>query len=185
MKRHCSPGESIKAHHNVAFTLILTYASFGSFCSGITYYPPKSWATLLPTCLVSAFFAAPLLYAACNILATPKVDSIYTIWDEHSREPNLKSNGYVNRQWVNLTSDVSMWRLQQICIISYTYCIITNRSIVPEICDLDVAAINALVDYNESVKTVDGTWHGLSAFRIEKIRKVTLVRGTQGMISDA
>lgn len=98
MKKHCSPGESIKAHHTVAFTLILTYASFGSFCSGITYYPPKSWATLLPTCLVSAFFAAPLLYAACNILATPKVDSIYTIWDEHSREPNLESNGYVNRQ---------------------------------------------------------------------------------------
>jgi hypothetical protein len=91
--------------------------------SGITYYPPKSWATLLPTCLVSAFFAAPLLYAACNILATPKVDSIYTIWDEHSREPNLESNG----------------------------------SIVPEICDLDVATINALVDYNESVETVDGT----------------------------
>jgi hypothetical protein len=100
---------------------------------------------------VSAFFAAPLLYAACNILATPKVDSIYTIWDEHSREPNLESNG----------------------------------SIVPEICDLDVATINALVDYNESVETVDGTWYGLRAFRIEKIRKMTLVRGTQSMISDA
>ena len=65
----------------------------------MTYYPPKSWALLIPTSLVSAFVAAPLLYAACNILATPKVDSINTIWDDHSREPCIElqsdNNGYV------------------------------------------------------------------------------------------
>jgi hypothetical protein len=89
---------------------------------------------------------------------------------------------WIGNEWT-LRLMLSMWTLQQICIISY--CIITNSSIVPEICDLDVATINALVDYNESVETVDGTWYGLRAFRIEKIRKMTLVRGTQSMISDA
>lgn len=60
--------------------------------SGMTYYPPKSWALLIPTSFVSAFVAAPLLYAACNILATPKVENISTIWDEHAREPCTQSN---------------------------------------------------------------------------------------------
>lgn len=133
MKRHCSPGKSILVHHTVVFTLILTH---GPFCSGITYYPPKYWATLLPTLLVSAFFAAPLVYAACNIFATPKVDSIYTIWDEHSRQQNVESDGYANES-----------PMSDRCIV---------RSIVPEICDLDVATINALVESNETLDTVDG-----------------------------
>lgn len=82
------------------FILIFSTLTFmWFFCRGITYYPPKSWAVLIPSSLVFAFVAAPMIYAACNILATPKVDSIHTIWDEHAREPcaNLESenNGYV------------------------------------------------------------------------------------------
>ena len=84
------------------------------------------------------------------------MDSIYTIWDEHSREPNLESDGYVNE---SAMSDLYVLMVTMHLIIALHhlifYCII--RSIVPEICDLDVATINALVDSHESVETVNGT----------------------------
>lgn len=89
MKQLCSHGMCIFesfATPLIAFgTNLVDFLFFRS--SGMTYYPPKSWAILIPTSLVSAFVAAPLLYAACNILATPRVDSIDAIWDEYSREP--------------------------------------------------------------------------------------------------
>jgi PIG-P len=82
LKKPCIPGES---RYVLLIEWVLELIVF--YSSGMTYYPPKSWAVIVPTSLVCAFFAAPLLYAACNILSTPKVDSIDTIWDEHSREP--------------------------------------------------------------------------------------------------
>ena len=102
---------------------------------------------------MSAFFAAPLLYAACNIFATPKVDSIYTIWDEHSREQNVESDGYVNESATrNLSVLIFCNAPHKRCLCVVSYCAV--RSIVPEICDLDVATMNALIGSNESVDTV-------------------------------
>mmetsp|Transcript_4482 Transcript_4482/g.7766 ORF Transcript_4482/g.7766 Transcript_4482/m.7766 type:complete len:114 (-) Transcript_4482:117-458(-) len=53
----------------------------------IDYYPPKSLGLLFPTSLVLAFLGAPFLYAAANLASTPRIDSISSIWDEHSRIP--------------------------------------------------------------------------------------------------
>ena len=120
------------------------------FPSGMTYYPPKSWAVIVPTSLVCAFFAAPLLYAACNILSTPKVDSIDTIWDEHSREPlgqlvsdNECVRGGVLCQFNNVMALINTFSLHR-------------SSVVPAICDLDVLAVNCLLDLNE----INGTNNG-------------------------
>lgn len=85
MKTLCKNGKPHFFLLNVKFATLRP--TLPLFTSGMTYYPPKSWAVLIPTTLLSAFVAAPLLYAACNILATPRVDSIDTIWDVHSREP--------------------------------------------------------------------------------------------------
>ena len=119
----------------------------------MTYYPPKSWAVLVPTSLVCAFFAVPLIYAACNILSTPKVDSIDTIWDEHSREPLGQ-----------LVSDNECVQGRVLCPFRNVITLINTSSplhqcrssIVPAICDLDVLAVNRLLDLNEVNATNNG-----------------------------
>jgi len=52
----------------------------------ISYYPHKSWAIFLPIFAMGAFFATPLLYAAINIMISPKIESV--MWDDFSRIPN-------------------------------------------------------------------------------------------------
>jgi hypothetical protein len=52
----------------------------------ITFYPDKAWATFFSTFVAAAFVAAPLLYAAINIMISPKVDS--GMWDEFSKIPD-------------------------------------------------------------------------------------------------
>jgi hypothetical protein len=143
----------------VSLLLVTEFIRLLSFYrSGMTYYPPKSWALLIPTSLVLAFVAAPLLYAACNILATPKVENISTIWDEHAREPctqtdnNSNHNGYVRA--VESVTEVSYDKLQKCTRAiesSHDVSLVLRRSIVPAICDIDVATINALVDSNDKV----------------------------------
>eukprot|EP00521_Asterionellopsis_glacialis_P018324 CAMPEP_0195305134 /NCGR_PEP_ID=MMETSP0707-20130614/35750_1 /TAXON_ID=33640 /ORGANISM="Asterionellopsis glacialis, Strain CCMP134" /LENGTH=136 /DNA_ID=CAMNT_0040369167 /DNA_START=44 /DNA_END=451 /DNA_ORIENTATION=+ len=89
----------------------------------ITYYAPKEWAILAPTYMLCIFLAIPLLYAAVNILATPKIDSPLTIGgDSFSRGPPSVSTGSES--------------------ILYPE---TNGSSVPEIYDIDVNIINRLV----------------------------------------
>mmetsp|Transcript_9529 Transcript_9529/g.13709 ORF Transcript_9529/g.13709 Transcript_9529/m.13709 type:complete len:90 (+) Transcript_9529:370-639(+) len=54
-------------------------------CRQITYYPPQSYAVLVPTFLLCAFVAALFLYGAINAMIVPKVHAIENLWDEHSR----------------------------------------------------------------------------------------------------
>jgi hypothetical protein len=82
--------------------------------------------------------AAPLLYAACNILSSPRIDSIDTIWDEHSREPLGQ-----------LLSDNEYVQIQILCELKSSFNNLFFSSIVPAICDLDVATVNRLMDLNE------------------------------------
>lgn len=51
----------------------------------ITYYPSKEWSVYIPTSLLCAFVAFLFLNAAMNVMITPKLDSLDTMWDEHSR----------------------------------------------------------------------------------------------------
>lgn len=98
----------------------------------ITYYPNKSWVTLVPTYMLCIFVAVPLLYAACNILSAPKSNSLHSIGgDKFSREGRIKQN--------------------KGCIFGST-----DSSKVPEIFDIDVSIINRHI-YNsqKDPNTVD------------------------------
>lgn len=95
----------------------------------ITYYPDKAWALYIPTSLLCAFVAAPFLYAGLNILATPGVDSIDTVWDEYSRAPDQDAN--------DLLFAVDQSRKN-------------DKSTTTTICDVDVGVINRFLDDHQA-----------------------------------
>ena len=93
-------------------------------CRDITYYPDQSWAIYIPTALLCAFFSAPLIYAVINVVSTPKLDSIDTIWDDHSR----------------VATGIDGRTLMMDCDGN------DENSTIPSICDIDVGVINRYFD---------------------------------------
>mmetsp|Transcript_10105 Transcript_10105/g.15506 ORF Transcript_10105/g.15506 Transcript_10105/m.15506 type:complete len:125 (-) Transcript_10105:857-1231(-) len=79
----------------------------------ITYYPPKCWSIYIPTSLLCAFIATLFANAIANAFMCPKIDSIDTIWDDHSRPYQSFSKSSAK-----------------------------NMNRLPEICDIDVSLIN-------------------------------------------
>lgn len=55
--------------------------------SGRDYIPNKVHATQLPVAALCLFLAIPLIYAGLNATTVPKVDSMDTLQDRHTRRP--------------------------------------------------------------------------------------------------
>lgn len=55
----------------------------------ITYYPPKAWSVHMPVSALILFLATPILYAAMNSFAVPRLDSNDTISDGYTRQPQI------------------------------------------------------------------------------------------------
>ncbi|KAG8391441.1 hypothetical protein BUALT_Bualt01G0188100 [Buddleja alternifolia] len=54
---------------------------------GIYYYPSRYWALAVPTYLMVTIVLAIGFYIGLNFMATPPPTSLYSMFDEHSREP--------------------------------------------------------------------------------------------------
>lgn len=55
---------------------------------GVTYYPSKHWALALPSFALVTFTAIPLFYWTYTMMELPPLESLSTIVDEYSKEPN-------------------------------------------------------------------------------------------------
>ena len=74
------------------------------------YLPPKIWSIHIPTSLLCLFFAAPLLYAACNhTILAPKIDSLDTLYDDYTRP--VKDEGRATQA----TADSLLLSVPDIC----------------------------------------------------------------------
>jgi hypothetical protein len=100
------------------------------------------------TLVAAAFVAAPLLYAAINIIISPKIDS--SMWDTFSRIPDAnvvvvapRLSEYVFKKFVLFVPFFHIlfiylfisWRKMFTRVHDY-------RETLPEICDLDVGVIH-------------------------------------------
>ncbi|UXI15737.1 hypothetical protein NH340_JMT01680 [Sarcoptes scabiei] len=60
--------------------------------AGITYFPSKYWAICIPIYSLSFIIIfAIFLYPAINMILTPSLDSVTTIYDRRYRKNDLKS----------------------------------------------------------------------------------------------
>ena len=84
------------------------------------------WTIVFRTAVVCLFFAAPVLYGALNAMAAAphSFDSLCTIQDKHSAETSSNDDK---------------------SFAGHLLCQNNENGEIPEICDLDVAAINDLV----------------------------------------
>ena len=91
--------------HLLVFPVVLVYLvwavvpqqilqdSFGTDYNNMyEFFPPKAYALHLPVSAVFIFLAAPLIYAGLNAMTVvPKVNSMDTLQDVHTRRPKLPS----------------------------------------------------------------------------------------------
>ncbi|KAG7350991.1 phosphatidylinositol N-acetylglucosaminyltransferase subunit P [Nitzschia inconspicua] len=86
---------------------------------GLDYVPRKEYSVHVPVSALFLFLAAPLIYAGLNTTAVPKVDSMDTLQDNHTRRPKKPDgpNEGVAAFETNMTRTL------------------------PEICDLDPATL--------------------------------------------
>ncbi|XP_057456549.1 phosphatidylinositol N-acetylglucosaminyltransferase subunit P-like [Lotus japonicus] len=54
---------------------------------GITYYPSRYWALAVPTYVMVSIVLMLGFYIGLNFISTPSPASIYTVFDEFSRDP--------------------------------------------------------------------------------------------------
>ncbi|KAL1345521.1 hypothetical protein HN51_019249 [Arachis hypogaea] len=54
---------------------------------GIYYYPSRYWALAVPTYMMVTIALMLLFYIGLNFISTPSPASIYTVYDECSRDP--------------------------------------------------------------------------------------------------
>jgi len=86
-----------------------------------------TWTIVFPTAVVCLFFAAPVLYGSLNAMTATVThfDSLCTIQDKYSEATSASSLSNQSNGLFHQNTE--------------------NGDIIPEICDLDVAAINDLV----------------------------------------
>ncbi|XP_002990996.2 phosphatidylinositol N-acetylglucosaminyltransferase subunit P [Selaginella moellendorffii] len=60
---------------------------------GITYYPDRYWAVVVPGLFMLAIPFTLLTYVSLNHLATPPASSFNTLFDDHTREPVVVAGG--------------------------------------------------------------------------------------------
>jgi hypothetical protein len=89
---------------------------------GDNYFPRKEYSLHLPVSAVFFFLAAPLIYAGLNAMTVPKVDSMDTLQDMHTRRQQPPPCPTDQRRMTG--NDV-----------------VSTCSLLPEICDLDPATL--------------------------------------------
>ena len=60
---------------------------------GVTYYPAKYWALALPCYVLVTLSAIQVLYWTYNMMHLPPLESMSTIVDEYSKQPNERDLG--------------------------------------------------------------------------------------------
>ncbi|KAI8926924.1 PIG-P-domain-containing protein [Entophlyctis helioformis] len=76
----------------VAFIVYIIWAVFpdkGLRSIGITYYPSRQWALVIPIWILGLIPFTIAMFTAINLLNTPPFDSFLTLTDEHARLLNL------------------------------------------------------------------------------------------------
>ncbi|KAK7261272.1 hypothetical protein RIF29_27581 [Crotalaria pallida] len=55
---------------------------------GISYYPSRYWALAVPTYVMVTIALGLVFYVGLNFISTPSPASLYTVFDEFSRDPS-------------------------------------------------------------------------------------------------
>ncbi|CAL9006316.1 unnamed protein product [Prunus brigantina] len=80
---------------------------------GIFYYPSRYWALAVPAYAMMTVVLALGFYCGVNFMSTPPPSSLYTVYDEFSRDPLSTSPMEGDDQPIEPISDISIDRINR------------------------------------------------------------------------